>query len=333
VCGAAGSEAVRARQEVLLVDALQHHRHRSLQHFVLEGRDAEGTLLAMPLVDLGTAHWWRSVAAGLEALVQVGEVALEVLRVLLRRLSVDSRCAVLARASMCFPQEGDIDVMGQTREHRRGTEPRQLCYPQEFRGRGLGARLLRHVAHLRLCSPGTPFPLLGPSGRVPQLRRYYGMLRLLDVHLAPLRCLRSAIPLVLTCSSDHRQVSTAAGPGGWSGGLRPPSSGGDIKLSRVPRKPDRCVPLSRDPGGFGFASPCRRPDAAFRHPDGVGTLALNLSGFDERPAASLSTLRRLRHLGDARLASGWWLTFAGRFTPLGLAQGFARHPVISFLLA
>ena len=41
---------------------------------------------------------------------------------------------------------------------------------------------------------GSPFAPRGPGGPVPPLPRYYEALRLPDVHLAALRCLRLAIP-------------------------------------------------------------------------------------------------------------------------------------------
>ena len=46
-------EAVRAVQEVLLVDGLQQHRDRALQHLILEGRNANGSrLLPISLRDV-----------------------------------------------------------------------------------------------------------------------------------------------------------------------------------------------------------------------------------------------------------------------------------------
>src|SRR3954470_21582643 len=44
VGGAAGPEAIRAGEEVLLVNRLQHHRDGPLCHLVFEGRDAERPL-------------------------------------------------------------------------------------------------------------------------------------------------------------------------------------------------------------------------------------------------------------------------------------------------
>ena len=69
---------------------------------------------------------------------------------------------------------------------------------------------------------GTPFAPRGPGGPVPPLRRYYGALRLLAVHLAALRFLRLAIP-----SFRPRFVPTGSGRKPW------------INLELVSRAPSR----------------------------------------------------------------------------------------------
>src|SRR5271157_5653959 len=97
--GAARPKAIRAGQEVLLADGLQHHQHGPLEELVLEGRDADGSpFLARALRHVDSSHGWRLVAAGLHALEEVTEVLVEMLRVFLGRLSVDPGGAVLARA-------------------------------------------------------------------------------------------------------------------------------------------------------------------------------------------------------------------------------------------
>src|ERR1022692_4440234 len=60
-------EAERAVQKVLLVNGLQHHRDRALQHLILEGRDAQRAHLATVFRDVRTPHWRRPVRAGLRA--------------------------------------------------------------------------------------------------------------------------------------------------------------------------------------------------------------------------------------------------------------------------
>ncbi len=51
---------------------------------------------------------------------------------------------------------------------------------------------------------GAPFAPRGPVGPVPPLQRYYGVLRLLAVHLAALRFLRLAITIVSSPIRPHR---------------------------------------------------------------------------------------------------------------------------------
>jgi len=61
------SETVGTIVEVLFADRFHYHRHRPLQHFVFEGRDADGALFAFP------AHAACPYAAPFRALrVQIG---------------------------------------------------------------------------------------------------------------------------------------------------------------------------------------------------------------------------------------------------------------------
>jgi site-specific DNA recombinase len=59
----AWSEAVRARQEILLVDGLQQHDDRPLRHLVLEGHDAKRPLRPIRLRDVRAARRRGLVAA------------------------------------------------------------------------------------------------------------------------------------------------------------------------------------------------------------------------------------------------------------------------------
>src|SRR5262249_34464490 len=69
--GATAPKPVRAVEKILLVNGLQHHRHRALQDLVLEGRDALRILLPVLRMGLGMSSTLRTIAAGpgcLEAL-------------------------------------------------------------------------------------------------------------------------------------------------------------------------------------------------------------------------------------------------------------------------
>ena len=147
-------KAVRARQEVLLVDRLEHHRHRPLQHLVLESGDPDRAhRLAVALRDLHPAHRRRLVAAGLEALQQRAEVGLESLGVLGRSLPVDAHGPVLARPTVRLAQKLEVDVMGQRGQHPLRVSPRQLCYPLESRGDDFGPLGVHRLALLRFHVP------------------------------------------------------------------------------------------------------------------------------------------------------------------------------------
>src|ERR1044071_1343569 len=70
VCGPTWAEPVRAGQEVLLVNGIQHHRDRPLKHFIFKRRDSKGTRCPVSLGDFDSPDRWRVVRARLEAIEQ-----------------------------------------------------------------------------------------------------------------------------------------------------------------------------------------------------------------------------------------------------------------------
>src|SRR5215831_1227932 len=127
-------KAVRAVEKTLLIDGLQYHGHGSLEHFILEGGNADGSRLrTIAFRDVHPANWWRHVAAGMSAFKQRAEVALQIARVLLGHLPVHAGGAVLARASIRLVQPVDVDVMGERCQCRLRHLARQFRYPLEFR--------------------------------------------------------------------------------------------------------------------------------------------------------------------------------------------------------
>ena len=117
---AAGPEAIRAGEEVLLVDRLQHHRHSALRHLVFEGRDAERPLRAVRFRDVGPAHRRCVIAARANAIQEVRQIGLEVRFVVRRRHAVDARGTILARqpVSLLHPVQID-DVVQRAERHPR----------------------------------------------------------------------------------------------------------------------------------------------------------------------------------------------------------------------
>jgi len=161
-------------------------------------------------------------------------------------------------------------------------------------------------------------------GRVPRLLRYYERLRLL-AH-PPARSVsfarRYLVRASCSCSSTAPARSTR-------GSRRPRVccaespffrfSRGVIETSQVPGLPSHACPALRprwclgalDPGALLCCVPRLRPR--------LPPLRLPLRSSITRPAYSLSTLRgRPRGRARARLASGWWSTFAGRASPRGV---------------
>ena len=128
------SEAVREVMKLLLVDGLQHQRHRALQDLVLEGGNADGSRLRpVALRDVDPPHRRRAVGSRLRALEERLEILIQPLRVLLRALPIDTACTVLARPAIRLAQPLHVNVVGQRRERLVRQLPCQLCYPFEFR--------------------------------------------------------------------------------------------------------------------------------------------------------------------------------------------------------
>jgi hypothetical protein len=80
---ASGPEPVREPEEICLVDRVQHLDYRTLDDLVLQRRDAERALPAVRLWYVVPARRLRPVGSSMNAVVKIGELALEILAVLL----------------------------------------------------------------------------------------------------------------------------------------------------------------------------------------------------------------------------------------------------------
>jgi len=99
-----GPEAVRTRQKVVLKNRLQEHHHGPLEHFVFQRRNAQRTSFpARPFRNVNPSHRRCPVPARLGLLQQSLEVALQIPLVVGRRLAIDARRRILARAVVRLP--------------------------------------------------------------------------------------------------------------------------------------------------------------------------------------------------------------------------------------
>jgi hypothetical protein len=130
---ATGPEPERAVSEVLLIDRLQQHHNGPLRHFVLERRNAQCTLTAVRLVNVVTPNRRCTITTRFEPVEQTLQVLLQIGRIGLRRLTVNSYRAVLASALVGVPQPLGIEVLVQRRKRHGRLLPRQLGYPLLFR--------------------------------------------------------------------------------------------------------------------------------------------------------------------------------------------------------
>jgi hypothetical protein len=114
VMGAApGPEAVRAVQEVLLVDRLQHLAQGVLDPLVLERRNPNRPRLPPFLRDVDTADRLMAISLRLHPCVQVLEVSLQILPVLFLRDSIHTHCSIFTGAAVGALQGRHIDQMCQ----------------------------------------------------------------------------------------------------------------------------------------------------------------------------------------------------------------------------
>src|SRR6516225_311445 len=116
VLAASRSEAIREAQEVRLVDGVQHLRCGPLDDFVLQRGHAQRSLLAVRFGYVRSTRGLGPVRSAFQPCRQVLKVGLQVLSVLLPRLSVHARCGIAFEADVSLPKRGwVVDVV-----HQRG---------------------------------------------------------------------------------------------------------------------------------------------------------------------------------------------------------------------
>ena len=114
------AETIRAVGEVLPADRFQQPGHRSLGNLVLARQLPERAQRPVLLLDPDAFHGHGLVASGVQTLMQVVEMLVEVCGRLVRRHPIDPRGPCLARVAGCLPQTVDIDEVASVVKTRSG---------------------------------------------------------------------------------------------------------------------------------------------------------------------------------------------------------------------
>jgi hypothetical protein len=130
----AGPESERAGKEVLLIHRLQHHDDCPLRHLVFEGRNPERPTRAIRFRNICPTHWRCFVTTRLDAIQEVQEVGFQVLRIFVRRHTVDARSSILAGEPVSFFHPFQINDVMQRRQRHSSFRSCQFSYPLSFRG-------------------------------------------------------------------------------------------------------------------------------------------------------------------------------------------------------
>lgn len=104
-------EPVREAEEVFLVDRVQHHYDRTLDHLVLQRGNRQRALPAIRLRNEPPPGWLCSVRPPMDPLMQVLDFAIEVRLVVLPRQPVRSGGSIPLEGIECRPQCRDVDVV------------------------------------------------------------------------------------------------------------------------------------------------------------------------------------------------------------------------------
>jgi hypothetical protein len=104
-------EPERAVSKVLLENGFQQENDRSLSHLILECWNAQGPLRAIRFRDFHSPDRRGLITTGLDPLEKIPKVLLEMDRIVLGRLPVDSDSGILARQLVCVPKPFLVEVV------------------------------------------------------------------------------------------------------------------------------------------------------------------------------------------------------------------------------
>src|SRR6266851_5669826 len=159
---ASGPEPVREPEEILLVDRVQHLDHRTLDDLVLQRCDAERALPAVRLWYVVPARWLRPVSSSMNAGVKIGELALEILAVLLPCHAVYTGRRIPLQPRVGAVKKPGIDMVEERGEPLLPIQPCSCPYTVQSRGHACPTRGPARVGSSRV--------LLGPLPRPDALR-------------------------------------------------------------------------------------------------------------------------------------------------------------------
>jgi hypothetical protein len=93
---------------------LHEHGDRPLQRFILKGgHPNRPRRTPFFFGDIRPPHRWGHIRAGLQAVKEARKIALQILAILGRGLSINACCAVLTSSARGFLKEGYVEVMRQ----------------------------------------------------------------------------------------------------------------------------------------------------------------------------------------------------------------------------
>jgi hypothetical protein len=120
------SKAIGAGQAVLRVERFEPHHYRSLDDLILERGCADRALTPVFLLEPAALAGRGLVASAAQTRMQIAQILVKVFGIRLRCAPVNARGTGLTRVTVCLPQNGLIEQVGQGREYpRRGAG--RLC--------------------------------------------------------------------------------------------------------------------------------------------------------------------------------------------------------------
>src|SRR5262249_13369525 len=125
------SKTVRAIQEVLLVDGLQHVAQRTLYDLVLDRRYADRSSPAVVLRDVNPANWLVTVLPRLHPYSQCLQVHREPFAVLTDRHGIDAHGRVAAQVPIRTFERCLVNEVSQREDPLFRMSFRSLRYPHE----------------------------------------------------------------------------------------------------------------------------------------------------------------------------------------------------------